>query len=104
MKDFSKKIKKLLFFISCCPFLLFGAGGTNIASTIATNANTQIAEAGKSVASVINTMAIVMGVLWIIVMLFMLFFNMEGIKQHAKMLFGALVVIGIIFGLSAASM
>nr|WP_011117592.1 hypothetical protein [Campylobacter jejuni]AAN46944.1 unknown [Campylobacter jejuni subsp. jejuni 81-176] len=45
-----------------------------------------------------------MGVIWITVMLLMTFINMEAIKNHAKLLFGAVVIIGIIYGLSSASM
>lgn len=103
-----KIIKKLYWFLVCSPVLLFsaptGGSGTNILKTITTSANEQITEAGSSVASMINTVSIVFGVLWIIIMLLTAFFNIEAIKNHAKFVFGALVIIGIVYGLSAAAM
>ncbi|AJK83790.1 hypothetical protein ACE66E_001706 [Campylobacter jejuni] len=96
--------QKILTLILISPIFLFGADGGNIASKLANSVNQQITEAGSSVASIINTISIVMGVIWITVMLLMTFINMEAIKNHAKLLFGAVVIIGIIYGLSSASM
>ncbi|QWU80860.1 hypothetical protein CNZW441b_b0015 (plasmid) [Campylobacter novaezeelandiae] len=104
MKNIFQKTLTFLLFISISPILLFGANGNNIASKLATSVNEQVTDVGTSVSSIINTMSIVMGVIWIVIMLFMAFFNMEGIKNHAKLLFGALVIIGVIYGLSAAGM
>ncbi|HDX6309290.1 TPA: hypothetical protein RQJ16_001784 [Campylobacter fetus subsp. venerealis] len=105
MKKILKNLKRFYWFLTCSPAFLFGAGGsTNILKTLTTSANEQITEAGSSLASITNTVAIVFGVLWIIVMLLGLFFNMEAIKNHSKLLFGALVIIGIVYGLSAKAM
>lgn len=95
-----KKILALFFLGSSYIF----AKGNNIASVLADNVNEQISEAGKSIASIINTFSIVMGVLWIVVMLLTAFINIEAIKNHAKLLFGAVVLIGIIYGLSSKFM
>ena len=86
------------------PAFAFGAKDGNIMSNIVDGFNDQVTEAGSGIASAINTFATVMGVIWIIIMLLMAFFNIEGIKQHAKSLIGALIVIGVVYGLSAAAM
>ncbi|EAJ7790413.1 hypothetical protein BBZ00_07915 [Campylobacter coli] len=96
--------QKILTLILVSPMFLFGADGGNIASKLANNVNQQVTDVGSSVSSIVNTIAIVMGVIWIVIMLLMAFFNMEGIKNHAKLLFGALVIIGVVYGLSAAGM
>ena len=96
--------QKVLTLILISPMFLFGADGGNIASKLANSVNQQVTDVGSSLSSIVNTIAIVMGVIWIVIMLLMAFFNMEGIKNHAKLLFGALVIIGVVYGLSAAGM
>lgn len=96
--------QKILTLILVSPMFLFGADGGNIASKLANSVNKQVTDVGSSLSSIVNTIAIVMGVIWIVIMLLMAFFNMEGIKNHAKLLFGALVIIGVVYGLSAAGM
>lgn len=101
MKRFFQKIW-LAFLLA--PVFLFGAKGGNVMSNLVDGFNDQVTEAGSGIASGINTFATVMGVLWIIIMLLMAFFNVEAIKNHAKSLIGALIIIGIVYGLSAAAM
>lgn len=96
--------QKILTLILISPMFLFCADGGNIASKLANSVNQQVTDVGSSLSSIVNTIAIVMGVIWIVIMLLMAFFNMEGIKNHAKLLFGALVIIGVVYGLSAAGM
>ncbi|EAH5278138.1 hypothetical protein HWT60_001537 [Campylobacter coli] len=96
--------QKILTLILISPMFLFGADGGNIASKLANSVNQQVTDVGSSLSSIVNTIAFVMGVIWIVIMLLMAFFNMEGIKNHAKLLFGALVIIGVVYGLSAAGM
>lgn len=96
--------QKILTLILISPMFLFGADGGNIASKLANSVNQQVTDVGSSLSSIVNTIAIVMGVIWIVIMLLMAFFNMEGIKNHAKLLFGASVIIGVVYGLSAAGM
>ncbi|EAL2430915.1 hypothetical protein AXV84_08445 [Campylobacter coli] len=96
--------QKILTLILVSPMFLFGADGGNIASKLANSVNQQVTDVGSSLSSIVNTIAIVMGLIWIVIMLLMAFFNMEGIKNHAKLLFGALVIIGVVYGLSAAGM
>ncbi|EDP1825857.1 TPA: hypothetical protein KLC45_001170 [Campylobacter jejuni] len=100
MKFFQKVLKLIL----VSPLFLFGADGGNIASKLANSVNQQVTDVGSSLSSIVNTISIVMGVIWIVIMLLMAFFNMEGIKNHAKLLFGALVIIGVVYGLSSAGM
>ncbi|EAI0470654.1 hypothetical protein E0130_05475 [Campylobacter coli] len=96
--------QKILTLILISPMFLFGADGGNIASKLANSVNQQVTDVGSSLSGIVNTIAIVMGVIWIVIMLLMAFFNMEGIKNHAKLLFGALVIIGVVYGISAAGM
>lgn len=98
-----KKLKNLKFLLLALSTQAFCAGG-NIADKLANSVNTEVTNAGKSIASMLNTGSIVFGILWIIVMLFMIFFNMEALKNNMKLLIGAVIIIGIIYGLSAASM
>lgn len=108
IKKFSKKIANLLAVVfiatSSLSVNVFAADSGNIASKIAQESKGQIEAAGSAVATIINTVAIVMGAIWIIAMLLMAFFNMEALKNNAKMLFGAIVIIGIVYGLSKAYM
>lgn len=103
MRKIFSKLKFLIFSFCILPLSAFANSG-NIASKLASQAKTEIDSAGSAVASIINTIATVMGAIWIIAMLVMAFFAMEQIKQHSKMLFGAIVVIGIVYGLSKAYM
>ncbi|ARR02077.1 putative membrane protein [Campylobacter vicugnae] len=98
-----KKFSKIFSLLGVASTSLF-ANNNNISNKLATSINEQITNVGSDLASVVNTASIVMGVIWIIVMLLMAFFNMEQIKQNAKLLFGALVIIGVIYGLSSAMM
>ncbi|EHJ7811261.1 hypothetical protein KDL72_001601 [Campylobacter coli] len=96
--------QKILTLILISPMFLFGADGGNIASKLANSVNQQVTDVGSSLSSIVNTIAIVMGVIWIVIMLLMALFNIEGIKNHAKLLFGALVIIGVVYGISDAGM
>lgn len=98
-----KKFSKIFSLLGVASTSLL-ANNNNISNKLATSINEQITNVGSDLASVVNTASIVMGVIWIIVMLLMAFFNMEQIKQNAKLLFGALVIIGVIYGLSSAMM
>lgn len=96
-----QKIKKALSFLFIAtPLALFAKGG-NVLSTLEQDVNTQITEAGASIASMIQTFTMVVGILWFIVMCIIAFLNMEMIKNHAKSLFGAGILIGIIYGLAS---
>lgn len=103
MKKISKKFKKLHWLLLCSPLFLF-AGGDNVLKKMATAANEQITEAGSSVASVLNTIILVLGILWIIFLALTAFFNIEAIKNHLKSILIASVILGVCFGLSGAAM
>lgn len=75
-----------------------------VLDTLTSSVNKQITDTGKGVASILQTMSEIFGVIWIIVMLLMAFFNIEGLKNHAKLLFGALIIIGAVYGLSTYAM
>ncbi|EFS8032541.1 hypothetical protein HWT49_001522 [Campylobacter coli] len=96
--------QKILTLILISPMFLFGADGGNIASKLANSVNQQVTDVGSSLSGIVNTISIVMGVIWIVIMLLIAFFNMEGIKNHSKLLSGALVIIGVVYGISAAGM
>ena len=95
-------LKVLSLFAMTSGFLFANSG--NIASKLADSFNENATEVGTSVASVINTGYIVAGVLWLCVVLFMAFFYLENLKNYAKQVIGAVVIIGIIYGLSYSAM
>lgn len=99
-----KGAKKLLSFLMFSPLTLFGAGGQNVLKTLEQNVNTQITEAGSSVASVLNTTILVIGILWIIVLMLTALFNVEAIKNHIKFVIIASIILGVCYGLTAAAM
>ena len=85
MKKILSKAKKLFYIAMCSPLFLFGSGGgQNVLKTLEQNVNTQVTEAGSSLASVLNTIILVIGILWIIVLMLTALFNVEQIKQHIR--------------------
>lgn len=100
----TKLLGKFLAVFVALQTFLFGKGTTNIADKLATDINAEIENVGSSIASVVNTISATLGIIWIVIMLLMAFFAMEQIKQHAKLLVGALIVIGAVYGLSSAMM
>lgn len=97
-----KKIKKAFYFFSVLiPLVLLAATNNNILSSLEQDVNTQITQAGSSIASMIQTFTMVIGILWFIVMCIIAYLNMEMIKNHAKSLFGAGILIGVIYGLAS---
>lgn len=100
----SKFLKKLWFLFCFSPILLFGTSKGNVASKVADVVNTQIEEAGKSFASIVNNVSLVVSLLWIVVALSMTFFAKEQLKQNAKLIFGAIVIIGAVYVISASIM
>ncbi|MCI6641475.1 MULTISPECIES: hypothetical protein [Campylobacter] len=104
MKNLIKNFKKFYYFLIFAPALMFGESGTNVLKTIANSANQQITEAGGSVASVMNTIIVVLGILWIIFLALTAFFNIEAIKNHLKSILIASIILGICYGLTAAAM
>ncbi|TWO21762.1 hypothetical protein YZ82_01885 [Campylobacter hyointestinalis] len=104
MKKISKNLKKLYWLLACSPVFLFGAGGQNVLKTLEQNVNQQITDAGGSFASVLNTIVLVIGILWIIVLMLGALFNVEAIKNHIKFVIIASIVLGVTYGLTAAAM
>ncbi len=100
----TKLLGKFLAVFVALQTFLFAKGTTNIADKLATDINAEIENVGSSIASVVNTISATLGIIWIVIMLLMAFFAMEQIKQHAKLLVGALIVIGAVYGLSSAMM
>ena len=105
MKKILSKAKKLFYLAMCSPLFLFGwGGGQNVLKTLEQNTNTQITEAGSSVASVLNTIILVIGILWIIVLMLTALFNVEQIKQHIRFVLIASIILGVCYGLTASAM
>ena len=95
-----KKMKRFFAFLFVFAPLFLYAKGNNVLSQLEGDVNSQITEAGASIASMIQTFTMVVGVLWFIVMCIIAYLNMEMIKTHAKSLFGAGILIGVIYGLA----
>lgn len=105
MKKILSKAKKLFYIAMCSPLFLFGSGGgQNVLKTLEQNVNTQVTEAGNSLASVLNTIILVIGILWIIVLMLTALFNVEQIKQHIRFVIIASIILGVCYGLTAAAM
>ncbi|MGG7074235.1 hypothetical protein U5B43_08290 [Campylobacter sp. 9BO] len=104
MQKISSKAKRLFYFLICSPFYLFGAGGQNVLKTLERNVNEQITQAGSSIASVLNTTIIVIGILWVIVLALGALFNVEAIKNHIKFIIIASIILGVCYGLTAVAM
>ena len=105
MKKILSKAKKLFYIAMCSPLFLFGSGGgQNVLKTLEQNVNTQVTEAGSSLASVLNTIILVIGILWIIVLMLTALFNVEQIKQHIRFVIIASIILGVCYGLTASAM
>ena len=73
-----------------------------ILSKIAGQASTQIENASKDIAGVVNTVSASLGFLWLVIMLLMYFFAPEQLKQNMKIFVGAGILLGVVYGISAA--
>lgn len=89
------------FFLVTIPAFLFGADGSPL-SKISTQVNKEIESAGGDIASVVNTVSGTLGFIWLVIMLLMYFFAPEQLKQNMKMFVGAAILLGVVYGISAA--
>lgn len=94
-----KKIKELWFLLCVVLPLNLLAKGGNILSQLETNVNTQVTEAGSSIASMAQNFVVVIGVVWIIILLIIYKFQPEMFKNNMKTLFGVVLLLGVIYGL-----
>lgn len=97
-----KKIQKLSLFLA----LLFSnfLFANNIAGQIASKAKTELESVTQSIATIINTISLTVGAIWLIVMLLMYFFAVERLKENSKLMIGGLAILGIVYGLSSQFM
>lgn len=97
-----KMFNLVLGFFLAIPTFLLGADGGNPLSKISTQASTQIESASKDIAGVVNTVSASLGFLWLIIMLLMYLFAPEQLKQNMKVFVGAGILLGVVYGISAA--
>ena len=97
-----KMFSLILGFFLGIPTMLFGADGGSPLSKIAGQASTQIENASKDIAGVVNVISASLGFLWLIIMLLMYLFAPEQLKQNMKTFVGAGVLLGVVYGISAA--
>ena len=97
-----KMFNLVLGFFLGIPTMLFGADGGSPLSKIAGQASTQIESASKDIAGVVNVVAASLGFLWLIIMLLMYLFAPEQLKQNMKIFVGAGILLGVVYGISAA--
>ena len=97
-----KMFSLILGFFLGIPTMLFGADGGSPLSKIAGQASTQIENASKDIAGVVNTVSASLGFLWLVIMLLMYFFAPEQLKQNMKIFVGAGILLGVVYGISAA--
>ena len=97
-----KMFNLVLGFFLGIPTMLFGADGGSPLSKIAGQAEKQIESASSDIAGVVNVISASLGFLWLIIMLLMYLFAPEQLKQNMKTFVGAGVLLGIVYGISAA--
>lgn len=101
-----KMFNLMLGFFLALPTMLFasssGGGGGSPLSKISTQVNTQIESASTDIASVVNTVSGTLGFIWLVIMLLMYFFAPEQLKQNMKLFVGAAIILGVVYGISAA--
>ncbi|WP_156104108.1 hypothetical protein [Campylobacter sp. MIT 97-5078] len=93
----------LVFSISCVNFL-FAANSGNVAEKIRSEAEKGLESITGSIAGIINTITLTIGIVWIIVMILMAVFSLERLKEHSKLAMGGIAIIGIVYSISASYM
>ena len=97
-----KMFNLVLGFFLGIPTMLFGAPSGSPLSNITQQAEKQIESASSDIAGVVNVISASLGFLWLIIMLLMYLFAPEQLKQNMKVFVGAGVLLGIVYGISAA--
>ena len=97
-----KMFSLILGFFLGIPTMLFGAPSGSPLSKITQQAEKQIESASSDIAGVVNVISASLGFLWLIIMLLMYLFAPEQLKQNMKTFVGAGVLLGIVYGISAA--
>lgn len=101
MKNFlllgKNKIAFLFFFLFNA--LCFGA---NPLSDFKTKADKELESTMKTILGVVNTVSMTIGIAWIIVMILFMKGSPERFKENLKGIIVISVIIGIVYGLSAA--
>lgn len=101
----TKKIQKFFLFLSLLPFSLFAAGtGGGFMDKLSGQFTTQVEGVSQSVAGMINTFTLYLGIIWVIICILVMAFAMEQAKTHMKLLLGVTLGFGIAYGISAAIM
>lgn len=90
-----KMFNLVLGFFLAIPTMLLGAPSGSPLSKIAGQAERQIA-------GVVNVVSASLGFLWLVIMLLMYFFAPEQLKQNMKIFVGAGILLGVVYGISAA--
>ena len=97
-----KMFNLVLGFFLGIPTMLFGAPSGSPLSKITQEAGKQIEGAGSDLAGLVNVIAGSLGFLWLIIMLLMYLFAPEQLKQNMKILVGVGILLGVVYGISAA--
>ena len=97
-----KMFSLILGFFLGIPTMLFGAPSGSPLSKITEEAGKQIEGAGSDLAGIVNVIAGSLGFLWLVIMLLMYFFVPEQLKQNMKIFVGAGILLGVVYGISAA--
>ena len=97
-----KMFNLVLGFFLGIPTMLFGAPSGSPLSKITQEAGKQIESAGSDLAGLVNVIAGSLGFLWLIIMLIMYLFAPEQLKQNMKILVGVGILLGVVYGISAA--
>lgn len=97
-----KMFNLVLGFFLGIPTMLFGAPSGSPLGKITQEAGKQIEGASSDIAGVVNVISASLGFLWLVIMLLMYFFAPEQLKQNMKIFVGAGILLGVVYGISAA--
>ena len=97
-----KMFNLVLGFFLGIPTMLFGAPSGSPLSKITQQAEKQIENASGDIAGVVNVVSASLGFIWLVIMLLMYFFAPEQLKQNMKVFVGAGILLGVVYGISAA--
>ena len=99
MKHIKERVSNMyLMFI--CFILCSGMAHADI-QNLASNVNTQIKSVAEQVLKVLNTVIASIGVIYVIIVGLIFIFKPDTFKENSKILIGALVALGALYGITA---
>lgn len=98
MRNFFKKISSFQIFVFC--FLMCNVPLFADISQLGTNVKNQLKGTAEQVMSVLNTVIASVGIVYVIIIGFIFIFKPDTFKENSKVLIGALVALGALYGIT----